>query len=192
MRKNGEKLAVELRYASASVVYCPEKRGDVVRKARGFSLIELLIVVAIILIIAAIAIPNLIRSRIAANEASAVASVRTIGTAQFTFASTYGIGFAPLTNLGGPNPCPNPPTTNSACLIDSNLSLAPNQKSGYLFATINPGALGTASAPATSFQVTATPLAVGSTGNRYFFGDDSGVIRFNATAAAGPTDTPVQ
>ena len=99
-------------------------------KQKGFSLIELLIVVAIILIIAAIAIPNLLRSRIAANEASAVESVRSIDTAEITYNSTYGTGFAPLANLGGPNPCPNPPTATSACILDSFLSQPPFQKSG--------------------------------------------------------------
>ena len=64
------------------------------KKQKGFSLIELLIVVAIILIIAAIAIPNLLRSRMAANEASAVGSVRTLNTAQVTYSSTWGIGYA--------------------------------------------------------------------------------------------------
>ena len=70
-------------------------------KQKGFSLIELLIVVAIILIIAAIAIPNLLRSRMAANEASAVGSVRTLNTAQVTYSTTYGVGFTTLAKLGG-------------------------------------------------------------------------------------------
>ena len=72
------------------------------KKEKGFSLIELLIVVAIILIIAAIAIPNLLRSKIAANESSAVGSVRTINTAEVTYSSSWGSGYgAAITNLGG-------------------------------------------------------------------------------------------
>lgn len=161
-------------------------------KEKGFSLIELLIVVAIILIIAAIAIPNLLRSRIAANEASAVQSMRAINTAQITYSSTYGTGFAPLTNLGGPNPCPNPPTANSACILDSFLSQPPFQKSGYAFAITNPGALGTTAAPNLTFQATADPMVAGQSGVRHFFSDSTNVIRFNATAPANSNDAPIQ
>src|SRR5580692_5593668 len=108
------------------------KRGLPTMKARqkGFSLIELLIVVAIILIIAAIAIPNLLRSRMAANEASAVGSIRTMTTAAITYSSTYGNGFPPsLTAIGtstGSVSCTN------AELLDS--VLTSGTKSGFVIA----------------------------------------------------------
>jgi prepilin-type N-terminal cleavage/methylation domain-containing protein len=150
---------------------------------KGFSLIELLIVVAIILIIAAIAIPNLMRSRMAANESSAVGSLRTITTAEVTFSTTYGIGFAPLANLGGASPCTASSAT--ACLIDN--QLAQGVKSGYNIATPLPAALGTATAPQVSFVANAVPTALGQSGQRSFCTDESGVIRFDpagTTAAA--------
>jgi len=151
------------------------------KKQKGFSLIELLIVVAIILIIAAIAIPNLLRSRMAANEASAVGSLRTINTAEVTYSTTYPtIGFGALTSLGGAAPCTTASST-SACLLDG--VLAAGVKSGYNFATT----AGT-TVPAVTYVSNASPSVYQQSGTRYFFSDQSGVIRYNGSAAAGASD----
>jgi prepilin-type N-terminal cleavage/methylation domain-containing protein len=145
------------------------------RKQKGFSLIELLIVVAIILIIAAIAIPNLLRARIAANESSAVASLRTLNTAQISYNSSYpAVGFATaLSALSGVS-C-TPPGSSGACLIDTQLSSG--SKSGYSFALS--GAAGT---PNGSYQFIATPLTPNQTGVRYFCSFADAVVRFSATS----------
>ncbi len=153
------------------------------RKQKGFSLIELLIVVAIILIIAAIAIPNLLRSRIAANEASAVGSIRTINTSEVTYASTYpNVGFALLAGLGGTGG-----SVTGAGLLDS--VLAGGVKSGYAFTVTTSGATGTG--PATQYTVSGDPQN-SQTGQRHFFSDQSGVIRYNVSQQASGSDSPLQ
>jgi prepilin-type N-terminal cleavage/methylation domain-containing protein len=164
------------------------ERNKEMRKQKGFSLIELLIVVAIILIIAAIAIPNLLRSRIAANEASAVGSVRTINTAQVTYASAFpDIGFASaLSNLAGSSCTPGTASSSSAaCLIDN--VLGNGTKSGYTFAVG-----GTSGTPVVTYTVNANPVTIGSTGQRGFYSDQSGVIRYNPSSTASSSDKPLQ
>jgi len=148
------------------------------KKQKGFSLIELLIVVAIILIIAAIAIPNLLRSRIAANEASAVGSVRTLTTAQVTYSTTYGQGYGTLAQLGGAAGCA--PAAATACLIDPVLTAG--TKSGYIVATVPNTGAGTTASPFSGFETNASPVGA-STGTRAFCSDQSGVIRFAVQVA---------
>jgi type IV pilus assembly protein PilA len=148
------------------------------KKQKGFSLIELLIVVAIILIIAAIAIPNLIKSKMAANEASAVGSLRTINTAELTYSSTYGTGFTTLTTLG------------ASGIVDN--VVAAGTKSGYtLVATPSNGA-GTSTNPYLSYNSTGTPVST-NTGTRQFCSDESGVIRYTTTGTGcAATSTALQ
>jgi type IV pilus assembly protein PilA len=153
------------------------------RKQKGFSLIELLIVVAIILIIAAIAIPNLLRARISANESAAVGALRTLNTAQISYNSTYPtVGFASTllglgdggtsTNCGGTTA----PTSGFACLIDS--ALETGTKSGYSFQVT-----GVSGTPASTYQVIASPVQPNQTGVRYFCSFADAVVRNNGSTA---------
>ena len=146
------------------------------KKQKGFSLIELLIVVAIILIIAAIAIPNLLKSKMAANESSAVGSLRTINTGEVTYAASCpAIGFsASLAELNTGAAC-----VSGAGIIDNVLSAG--SKSGYTF-VYTPATNGATTN--TSYVSTGTPQTLGVTGQRMFCSDQSGVIRYDVAGTA--------
>jgi type IV pilus assembly protein PilA len=166
------------------------------RRQKGFSLIELLIVVAIILIIAAIAIPNLQRAKMSANEASAVAGMHTIFTAEAAYyaqgwSNPGALGFsATLHDLGSSTGC-NPPSITSSCQLDdvmANATTPATAKSGYYF-TYVPIANGVLNV---GFSLNADPAVRGSSGQRSFYTDQSGVVRYNATAPATVSDVALQ
>ena len=167
------------------------------RNQKGFSLIELVIVVSIILIFAAIAVPNLLRSRIAANEASAVGSVRAINTSARTYYSTYHNGYpAGLVAMGTASAAGTTPSCGEALLIDNQLTLG--TKTGYNF-TYSDGSGDTPNAAMqggcagwNTYTVNADPVTPGTSGQRHFYSDQTGVIRYNANGVAGTTDAPVQ
>lgn len=166
------------------------------RRSKGFSLIELMIVVAIILIIAAMAIPRFMSAKMSANEASAISSIRTINEAELTYQTSYpGNGFATaLTNLGGPTPCA--PSPQTACVIDN--LLASGIKAGYGFTAIGGNPVSGAN---TSYVVGAAPVTYNQSGVRLFCSSEDNVIRWDAntgksttppTAQMCPNFTPLQ
>jgi prepilin-type N-terminal cleavage/methylation domain-containing protein len=153
---------------------------------RGFSLIELLIVVTIILIIAAIAVPNLMRSRIAANQASAVQSCRVINSAQVAYNTSYNQGYATTLAVLGPPTTGAQPTPSAAGLLDS--LLTSGFKSGYAFTYVPliPDANGNYQ----GYMINADPVAA-TTGTAHYYTDQSYVIRGNNTSPASVADSPV-
>jgi type IV pilus assembly protein PilA len=154
-------------------------------RQRGFSLIELLIVVTIILIIAAIAIPNLVRSKIQANETAAVEALKTLNTSAVMYSNSYG-GFPhSISDMGpGGNAIPS---SAAADLIDP--VMATGVKSGYKF-TFTP-VLTDPSGNVVSYAITAVPVTPGTTGQRSFFTDPSGTVRANTGAVADSSSRPI-
>jgi type IV pilus assembly protein PilA len=156
---------------------------------KGFSLIELLIVVAIILIIAAIAIPSLLQSRLAANEASAAGSIHSLTSAEITYYNTYpSVGYAPnIGALGGVTPCT--PSSTTGCIIDNFLATATpggSGKSGYYY--LSTGIITGGATYNDAYVIGASPITVHGTGNRDFCSVNDGVLRSQLGSVG---DTPV-
>jgi len=158
-----------------------------VRRAAGFSLIELVLVVAIILIISAIAIPRFLSSKMRANETGAVSALRSFTAAQVAYQTTYQQGVAPDLQSLGPPPPGDDPSPSRANLIDS--LLASGVRSGYVF-IYTPVDINGDGTP-DSYTLNANPVSPGQTAQKFFYVDQSNLIRFSMDGPAGPTSSPI-
>ncbi len=159
------------------------RRRTTPKRHKGFSAVEVVVGIAILLVIAAIAIPNLLHSNLSENESAAVASLRSLNNACENYARLYGGYPKSLSNLGPGSAA----SSATADLIDS--VLASGTKDGYVF-TYTPGASGV-SGNVLSYSITANPVRPGNTGRRAFFTDQSGVIRANTAGAADASSTAI-
>lgn len=156
-------------------------------RATGFSLIELMIVIAVILIIAALAIPNLLRARMSANESAAVAALRTLATQEANYDSSFGPGFSPTLAALGPSIPGTPPSVATADLVDQ--VLASGLRGGYQF--LYTPLIPSGSTTPTGYTVNANPISPGITGEWFFYLDQSNVIRQNDGSPASISSAPL-
>ncbi len=157
------------------------------RRAAGFSLIELMIVVAVILIIAALAIPNLLRARMSANESAAVSALRTLATQEANYDSAWGPGFSASLAVMGPPPTGTSASAAHADLVDQ--VLASGLRGGYQF--LYTPLIPSGGNAATGYTVNANPISPGITGDWFFYLDQSNVIRQNQGSPASFSSSPL-
>ncbi len=157
------------------------------RKKQGFSLIELLIVVAILITLAALAIPNFMRARIQANESAVAAAMRSITTAIVSYELAYQAGYPNNLIDLGPPPVGTPASAAAADLIDRALAMGTRSGYNFTYAAIDANGDGRND----SYTVHADPSSPGVTGVKHFFVNQTNVIRYNASAVAGPADRPI-
>lgn len=163
-------------------------------RERGFSLIELLVVAGIMLILAAIVVPNMTRARVVSNEASAVNTLRILYLAEIQYSTAYNGSYSENLNVLGPPPSGQTAAYTAAGLVDTVLAARQSgqpstfTKNGYVFTYTPNGTYPNVK----TYTVNADPMSRGSTGSRSFFVNHEGVTRYNETAAATATDPPMK